>query len=127
MHRVFARIVGLNSKYCHSSLAPWCLLAGVRAYGGGAVDARVTEGTVNEADDVLVERLCEGSPDVVCVCCYIWNINTVLRVCERVHAVLPRTRIVLGGPEVAYRAADILTRYPWVYCVMSGEGERQLA
>ena len=47
----------LNSKYIHSSLAPWCLLAGVRAYCSAEVTAKVVEGTVNEPQDAIFDQL----------------------------------------------------------------------
>lgn len=121
-----AAIVGFNSQYIHSSLAPWCLLAGVRTYATGAVEAQVVEGTINETDDALLARLLAVQADVICFCCYIWNISAVLRVGERLKREQPHRRIVLGGPEVAYRADELL-RYPWVDCVIAGEGERPLA
>ena len=43
-----AVLFALNAKYIHSSLAPWCLLAGVEAAGPAGVCAEVREGTVNE-------------------------------------------------------------------------------
>ena len=33
----------------------------------------------------------------------------------------PSRRIVLGGPEVGYRAGDVLERYPFVDAVIGGE------
>ena len=41
-------ITMLNSKYIHSSLAPWYLLSGVRAYCDAEIEAEVAEATVNE-------------------------------------------------------------------------------
>lgn len=125
MQRIKAAIVGLNSQYIHSSLAPWCLLAGVREYT--AETALVVEGTVNETDKALLARLRKSGADVFCFCCYIWNITTVLRLAEVLKTEQPSRRIVLGGPEVGYRAGDVLERYPFVDAVIGGEGERPLA
>lgn len=126
MPKLRVTVTCINSKYIHSSLAPWCLLAGIRTYGNGDVDARVIEGTINERDDVLLARLRDTQPDVVCFCCYIWNITTVLRLAERIKAEMPSVTIVLGGPEVSYNAAAVL-KYSFVDYVLSGEGEYPLA
>lgn len=126
MQTVRVSLVGINSRYIHSSLAPWCLLSGIRAYASHA-DARVVEGTVNETDEALLSRLRDSQPDVLCFCCYIWNIITVLRLAERLKAEQPSLRIVLGGPEVGYRAEELLERYPFVDSIVSGEGEWPLA
>ncbi|MBR2405715.1 MAG: DUF4080 domain-containing protein [Clostridia bacterium] len=126
MHTFQVSLVGIHSRYIHSALAPWCLLSGIRTYGSG-VEARVVEGTVNESDDALFTRLTAQAAEAVCFSCYIWNITTVLRLAERLKAAAPMVRIVLGGPEVSYRAAELLARYPFVDCVIAGEGERPLA
>ena len=41
-----AALCAINAKYIHSSLAPWCLAAGVEAYAP-ELTARVVEGTIN--------------------------------------------------------------------------------
>ena len=56
-----AVICGMNSKYIHSTLAPWCLLAGVRAYAP-SVDAEVVEGTINESLDAVFARIIAKTP-----------------------------------------------------------------
>ena len=58
-----AVLFALNAKYIHSSLAPWCLLAGVEAAGPAGVCAEVREGTVNEPErDVLARILARICP-----------------------------------------------------------------
>ncbi len=121
-----AVICGLNSQYIHSTLAPWCLLAGVRAYAP-LVEAAVVEGTVNESPDAVFTRITEKNPQVVSFSCYIWNIEAVLRLTARLKRAVPGLLVVLGGPEVSYRAEDVLRRESSVDFVLSGEGERPFA
>ncbi len=119
-----AIICGLNSQYIHSSLAPWCLLAGVRTFADSdVVSASVVEGTINEPAEALLERLLAESADVIGFCCYIWNVQMVLRLVALLKQAKPKLRIALGGPEVAYRAAEVLQAAPAVDYVLSGEGE----
>ena len=120
-------ICGLNSQYIHSSLAPWCLLSGVRAFADASVSAEVVEGTVNESPDAVFARILEKDPQVVSFSCYIWNIEAVLRLTARLKRVVPGLRVVLGGPEVSYRAGELLGAEPSVDFVLSGEGERPFA
>lgn len=122
-----AVICCLNSKYIHSSLAPWCLLAGIKAYSCEDVSAKVVEGTINEPTAAVLARIAECAPQVVGFCTYIWNVNAVLTLAEQIKTQNPDVRIVLGGPEVSYRAQDVLKRYPFVDFVLSGEGERPFA
>lgn len=117
----------LNSKYIHSSLAPWCLLASVRAYCSAEVTAKVLEGTVNEPRDAVFTRLSTENADMVGFCTYIWNIHTVLELAKQLKLENPNVQIVLGGPEVSYRAEQVLHDYPFVDFVVSGEGEYPFA
>lgn len=124
MHTV---ICCLNSKYIHSSLAPWCLLAGVRAYSQYAGTVQVVEGTVNEPMSAVLERITENAPQVIGFCTYIWNVTEVLALSKALKQQNHAVRIVLGGPEVSYRAKDVLENYPFIDFVLSGEGEKPFA
>ncbi len=120
-------IVCLNSQYVHSSLAPWCLLAGVRAYGENQVCAQVTEGTVNEKEETLLERIGGEEWDLVGFCCYLWNVKLVASLCRRLKERHPSCRIVLGGPEVGFTPGESLQEIPWADFVLSGAGEESFA
>lgn len=124
MHTV---ICCLNSKYIHSSLAPWCLLAGFKAYSRCAGTVQVVEGTVNEPMSAVLERLTENAPQVIGFCTYIWNVTEVLELSAALKRHNSDIRIVLGGPEVSYRAKDVLENYPFIDFVLSGEGEKPFA
>ncbi len=120
-------IATLNSQYIHSSLAPWCLLAGIRAYGRDGISVCVLEGTINESREAVANRILIKNPDVVCFSCYIWNITQTLELVQRIKTALPGALVVLGGPEVSYNAKQVLRDNPAVGYVICGEGERALA
>lgn len=124
MRAVFTAI---NSKYSHAALAPWCLRAGIKAYAETDVEAVVCEGTINEEDDVLLERVKSHHADMAGFCTYIWNVKTVLRTAESLKRNAPETVIVLGGPEVSYNADEVLSEYPFVDYIISGEGEQPVS
>lgn len=117
----------LNSKYIHSSLAPWYLQAGVETYCNSGIIAEVIEGTINEDLEELARRIIANRPQVIGFSCYIWNIEVTKQLVRVVKDRLPETVIILGGPEVSYNAADILQEEPLVQYVVSGEGEEPLA
>ncbi|MBR5307827.1 MAG: DUF4080 domain-containing protein [Clostridia bacterium] len=117
----------LNSQYIHSSLTPWCLLAGIREYGGNELSASVVESNINADMEGLLCELSEKSPDIVGFCCYIWNIDKVLPLCRALKERLPECTVVLGGPEVSYNARDVLAENSFVDFVISGEGEKPFA
>lgn len=119
-------ICSLNSQYIHSSLAPWCLLAGVTEY---CPEQRCTvvEGTINENPQTVLERILSHRPTVVGFCCYIWNISAVTALVKMLKDRNPLCVIILGGPEVSYHAGEVLQDLPLVDYVISGEGERPFA
>ena len=82
-----AVLFALNAKYIHSSLAPWCLLAGVEAAGPAGVCAEVREGTVNEPERDVLARILDGEPDAVLFSCYLWNIRETLRLAAAVKEI----------------------------------------
>ena len=115
-------IACLNSKYVHASLSPWCLLAGVREFSRNDYDVYVAESTINGDMQAFAQKIINEKPDVVAFSCYIWNITNTLEICSIIkknHC----CKIVLGGPEVAYRQKDVLEKYDFVDFVLSGEGE----
>ncbi len=116
-----ALVCALNTKYVHSSLAPWCLLAGVREYGNGA-ECEIYEGTVNESEDMLFSELIKKDFDLIGFSTYIWNKKTVLALAKRIKETR-NVAVALGGPEVSYNQFEILSEYPYVDYVLSGEGE----
>ncbi len=112
----------LNSKYVHASLSPWCLLAGVREFSENAYDAIVMEITINGDTEAFARQIINEKPDVVAFSCYIWNITKTLEICSIIEK-SSECRIILGGPEAAFRPRDILEKYDFIDFVLSGEGE----
>lgn len=118
-----AMILSLNSKYIHSSLAPWYLKAAAEEYNDKAV-IRVYESTINRTVNETFAEIKDYKPQLLACSCYIWNIEKILRLAEMYKAENPEAYIVLGGPEVGYRAEQVLREYSFVDAVISGEGER---
>ena len=114
----------INSKYVHSSLAAWYLSAAIKERGYESV---VLEGTVNEGEDAQLERAISSSARIFAFCCYIWNTERVLSLAKRLKETDPAYTVILGGPEVGYRAEECLSQYPYVDYVISGEGEIPLS
>ncbi len=115
-------IACLNSKYIHASLAPWCLASGVETYGKSPCEVLVMESTINQDTIAFANKIIAEKPEIVSFSCYIWNITKTLEICKYIseHS---ETVIILGGPEVSYRAKKILENYSYIEYVLSGEGE----
>ena len=112
----------LNSKYIHASLAPWCLKSGVENFCKSEVESKVFESTINGDIKEFANRILLENPQIVSFSCYIWNITKTLELCKYIKENLDAV-IVLGGPEVSYRAHKVLEEYEYIDYVLSGEGE----
>ncbi len=116
----------LNSQYIHAAPAPWCLKKGIETYSKQSHTVQIVEGTVNEAPGAVLRRLTAQPSEAYGFCCYIWNITRILELIPVLKAKYPGIKILLGGPEAAHRAAELLNNYA-VDGVFCGEGEMPLA
>lgn len=113
----------LNSKYIHASLAPWCLASGVNSFCRNKHQTKVLESTINSPVTPFAEEILKENADVIALCCYIWNIEQTLKLCKILKE-KSSAKIVLGGPEVAYRSKVFLEEEKDIAdFVLSGEGE----
>lgn len=112
----------LNSKFVHASLSIWCLAAGASKFCEKKHDILIEESTINGDTEGFALKITDQNPDIVALSCYIWNITKTL---ELAHLIKQNCgcKIVLGGPEVAYRPIDVLEKYDFIDFVLSGEGE----
>ena len=113
-------ICALNTKYVHSSLAPWYLKAS--AEKNEDVACEVYESTINENSEKIIDDITSKKYDIIGFSTYIWNIDKVLHIAEQVKRITG-AKILLGGPEVSYNAKEILEKNMAVDFVISGEGE----
>lgn len=118
-------ITCINSKFIHSSLAPWYLLAGIRSYATVPQQAVVREFTVNQVVADVVDALAEEKADVYAFCTYIWNIRYIEEILPLLRAAVPNCTVILGGPEVSFRPKDALKKTGADY-ICIGEGEESL-
>ena len=106
----------LNAKYIHLNLAIRIL------YDLNKDNANLEwiEFTIkNDLDEVAAHC---ANYDIVCFSCYIWNITETLDVCNRIKLQNPKTKILLGGPEVSYEWEDVIAK-PQIDYLIIGEGE----
>ena len=117
MNTLFAAI---NSKYVHTNLAvryltSYCIKKGI--------DCEFEEYTINEPYFNVLEKLYMKNADIYAFSCYIWNIDYVLKIAERLKMVKKDCKILLGGPEVSFDAENILKENEFIDYIVCGEGE----
>ena len=113
-------ILALNSKFIHSSLAPWYLQSAIADL---TVKSMVIEHTVNESAKEILADILAHRPKVLAFSVYIWNVTLSYALAERVKQRLPETKIIFGGPEVGYNPKEVLHKSNAVDYVIGGEGE----
>ncbi len=114
-------LVGINSKYIHTCLAIWYLKASVNEISNYIVVTR--EFTINDNKDNILSELYKEKPDILTFSCYIWNIELILLLSKEIKKLLPKCKIILGGPEVSYDAKTILQENCSIDFILCGEGE----
>ncbi len=117
-------ICALNSKYIHSSLAPWYLCASIKEKLN-SVECNVYESTINVEIEKILDEICSHDFDLIGFSTYIWNFNCVIEIAKRVKT-KKKCIVVLGGPEVSYNAREVLDKHDFVDYVLSGEGEESI-
>ncbi len=72
----------------------------------------------------LLNKIISKKPDLVGFSCYMWNIDCFYKLAKDLKNILPNTKILLGGPEIAteYVQNFHFDKYEIDYCI-SGEGE----
>lgn len=114
-------LVAINAKYIHSNLAVYYLKKYAEEYDDH-ID--LAEYTINQYTDFIMQDIYKKRPKKLLFSCYIWNIEYVLEIIKNISKVMPYTDIWVGGPEVSYRAKELLQENKEIRGVMVGEGER---
>lgn len=68
-------------------------------------------------------RLLERKPDLIGLSTFIWNLEVVLALSQRLKTQSPGTLVVLGGPQVSDPRCDVLAGNGSVDFAVRGEGE----
>ena len=74
-------------------------------------------------DQALIDIICRHDPWMVGFTCYLWNIDRTLWLTEQLKRRLPKTFVVIGGPEVTHDNEWVLGAQSVDFAAI-GEGER---
>ncbi|MCA9610866.1 MAG: B12-binding domain-containing radical SAM protein [Myxococcales bacterium] len=64
--------------------------------------------------DQCLSDLIDVRPDLIGFSCYLWNVESIIRLSDSIKALLPGCSIVLGGPNAGPIADEILTKHPHI-------------
>ena len=113
--------IDLNSSYAHSSLALPALHAQIMT--DPSIEWEIVSATINENTGMIVDEIYRHRPDILAATTWLFNHEQLIHVASRVKALLPKTCLVLGGPEFLGNNEEFLRKNPFVDCVFRGEGE----
>lgn len=112
-------LVAVNAKYIHSNPAVYSLKSCTGKYES-CVD--IVEFTINQQQSYILQEIYKRHPDVIAFSCYIWNCHIMDSMIPDLHKILPDADIWAGGPEVSYRAPEVIEKWK-LRGVMKGAGE----
>ena len=114
-------LIGINSKFSHTNSA----IRSIKEYivQKSNLSPIIKEFTINQLTTDILRDIIFENPNVILFSVYIWNIEFTLKVIQEIKKILPKVFIGVGGPEVSYRAEEILQDNKFIDCVISGEGE----
>lgn len=113
--------IDLNSSYAHSSLALPALHA--QMADDTSVEWEVVSTTINENIGTVVDQIYQHQPDILAGTAWLFNHEQLLHITARLKALLPKSCIILGGPEFLGENESFLRKNNFISCVFRGEGE----
>ena len=113
-------LCAVNAKYIHSNLAVRYLKKFCETQIEG-ID--IAEFSKNDNISSILKKLYCSDARIYGFSCYIWNISMILDICSSLKKARPEAVIILGGPEVSYDAATLLSKYSFINYIVIGEGE----
>ncbi|MHB8875539.1 MAG: B12-binding domain-containing radical SAM protein [Myxococcaceae bacterium] len=109
-------------------LAAGCLGVAAQASAlSGRLEVEVVPPSATDrlGDTLLAERVAAGEPEFVGLSLYLWNTERSLHLAREVKRRSPRTRVLVGGPEVSADNAFLLSQEGFDLA-LAGEGEEAL-
>ncbi len=87
------------------------------------VTVKIIEKTVSDSRNRVLSELYESRGDIFLFSCYIWNIESMMQQAADLKKLLPNSVIIAGGPEISFRGSDFFEAYPYIDCIIRGDGE----
>lgn len=113
-------LLAVNARATQKNFAIYCLKASASVLPEWQVSTlEISNGGVFAES---LAQLASANVSLLGVSCYIWNIDTVLRLCRALRLIRPELKIVLGGHEVSHDPKYYVSQGVCDF-VISGEGE----
>ena len=110
----------LNSKFTHTSLALRLIGNWLNERG---IEAKWLEYTINTPVYEIIGDLYREQPEILIFSVYIWNGTETRMIAKELKKLMPKCKIVFGGPEVSFDSIREMENNPEIDAIVSGEGE----
>lgn len=113
----------INASYSHSSLAFPALEAQLSPESRNRCQWEMVSGTTKSPPLQIISQILHSSPNYIFATGWLFNIEYILSVLTKVHALNNKIQIVLGGPEFLGDNKKFLTINRFITAVFKGEAE----
>lgn len=108
----------LNAKFIHKNLA----LRYIYQTAPKDINVTIKEFTIKDSIDNIMTSILDLQPDIIGFSTYIWNVEYIKELCEKIKQKESNIKIFLGGPEVSFEPEHFLNNFK-IDAVSCGEGE----
>ncbi|MBW6516269.1 MAG: B12-binding domain-containing radical SAM protein [Candidatus Cloacimonetes bacterium] len=112
--------VAINARYVHTNLA----LLYLNQLTTTKAESSIAEFNISQSSYDILTAIDDYLPDIVGFSVYIWNSKLVKEILNDIKKVLPRIKVILGGPEVSYNPQEWLDSYSSIDYIITGGGEQ---
>lgn len=114
----------INSSFSHSSLAIPALDAQLDRLQREEHEWVKISGSLNREDAWFISEILNFKPHLILSTLWLFNHKKCLGVLEKIKELLPKVRVILGGPEFLGENSTFLNKHRYIEAVFRGEGER---
>lgn len=115
------KLIGINGRYSHSTLALFYVRNQLRIHCPWLEDIEILQFTINDSYYQTLLRICSGEPGGIFFSAYVWNSDLIRRLVRDLGYVLPSCSLVVGGPQAGTIGREMENDK---CCVVHGEVER---
>lgn len=108
----------LNARFTHSAIGLRYLYANMQELQENSL---TLEFSINDAIQSIAEKILDEEPAIVGIGVYIWNARECFDLIEIIKKVSPKTKVILGGPEVSYEPFRV--DFSKADYIIQGEGD----
>ncbi|MCP4624426.1 MAG: radical SAM protein [bacterium] len=118
-------VIAINMPGYYSLATHYLKLYAVKdLYFSSCCEVYTAEYNLYVNDESILKNIFKLDPDIVAFSCYVWNIQKIIALCDKVKQRFPTKKVILGGQEVTNSTVNYLEIYPFIDYLVQGAGER---